>query len=123
MTNEIFKASVILAGAILISNTIVGLSPDYHFEVHGDQMGFTVRSNKTNGDRCLLDEGAVRAMKDWYMLAHVYPVPLKLCDDAMRNRIVFSDEAPKTTNDQIPNSKVQRPFGIFDDLVPEKNKK
>lgn len=123
MTNVILKASLIFSVSILVSSAIERLSPNYNFEVHGGQFGFTVRSNKTNGDRCLLDEGAVRATKDWYKLAHAYPVPLKICDDAKKNRIVFLDEPPKITNDETPNSKAEGPFGIFDDLIPDKNKK
>ena len=56
-------------------------------------------------------------MKDWYELAHVYPVPLKLCDDAKNNHI----ENPYLVKNLQSN--VEGTHGMFDDLIPDKNKK
>lgn len=71
----ILLMAIILASGMLLER----FKPEYHYEIHGDNMGFSVRVNKTNGERCLLREGAVRAISNWRDLAKNYPVPLELC--------------------------------------------
>jgi hypothetical protein len=122
MLNNFITCSLIIASAIICGALLERTNQRFHYEIHGDDIGFTVKVDKTNGERCLMNEGAVRAVVNWQDMVKRYPVPLNLCDGDKGNRIVFLDEAPRIMNSQNPNNKAEGPFGIYDDLVP-KNKK
>jgi hypothetical protein len=123
MTNEILKSALIISASILVYAIMDRSKPDFHFEIHGDQAGFSVRTNSVTGDRCLLNEGAVRSVQGWEGMAKHYPVPLELCNSAKENRVVFSDKTGWETISPTPKSKSEGPIGMFDHLVPENKKK
>jgi hypothetical protein len=123
MTNEILKSSLIISASIFIYAIMDRSKPDFHFEIHGNEAGFSVRTNSVTGDRCLLNEGAVRIVQGWEGMAKNYPVPLELCDVTKKNSVVFLDKTGWETISPIPKSTGDGPLGIFDDLIPENKKK
>ena len=104
---------IILIAIILVSGMLLErFKPDYHYEIHGEQMGFSVRVNKTNGERCLLREGAVRSISNWRDLAKTYPVPLNVCITE-----IYGD------NDSVVNKNEKTLANpIFEDLIPKNTK-
>jgi hypothetical protein len=81
MSKTALKISAIISMSIIIAAILIRTKPDYHYESIGGDYGFSIRSNKTNGERCLLVEGAVRVVDNWTAMARSYPVPLKLCSN------------------------------------------
>lgn len=120
MNSEILKSALIISTSMLVYAIMDRSKPEFHFEIHGDQAGFSVRINRVTGERCLMNEGAVRSVNGWEKMAKLYPVPLELCNSAKENRVVFSDKTGWETISPTPKSKSEGPFGIFDDLVPKK---
>jgi len=80
MMTDLRVSSMIIATSIIIGSIIDRTKPEYHYEFHGDSIGFTVQTNKTTGHRCLLNEGAVRVVTNWRDMAKNYNIPLKLCN-------------------------------------------
>ena len=120
MTSEILKSALIVSTSIVVYAIMDRSKPEFHFEIHGDRAGFSVRTNSVTGDRCLLNEGAVRSVQGWEAMAKYYPVPLELCDAAKKTPIIFP-EAKNSGNPYLtPKSNGEGPFGAFDDLVPKK---
>jgi hypothetical protein len=122
MLNNFITCSLIISSAIIFGSFLERTSQRFHYEVHGDELGLTVKVDRNNGVRCLMNEGAVRVVDNWRDMVKRYSVPLNLCDDSKGNRIVFLDESQRVMNSQNPNSKVEGPFGIYDDLVPKYKK-
>lgn len=83
MTSDIVKSALIISVSIIVYAIIDRSKPEFHFETHGpNQAGFSVRINKVTGERCLMNEGAVRSVNGWEKMAKFYPVPLELCNSA-----------------------------------------
>lgn len=81
MFTDLKVSAMLIAGAIIVGSFLDRTKPEYHYEIHGDRAGFTVRINKTSGQRCLLNEGAVRVVGNWRDMAREHPVPLNICKD------------------------------------------
>jgi hypothetical protein len=81
MLDNSLKASLIIASSIITSAFVLKLNTKFHYETHGDRMGFTVKVDRNTGQRCLVQEGAVRVISNWREMANSYPVPLNLCKD------------------------------------------
>ena len=79
MLNNYIICSLIISFAIICGSFVERTNQRFHYEVHGDQMGLTVKVDRTNGERCLMNEGAVRVVDNWRDMVKSYPVPLNLC--------------------------------------------
>ena len=55
MTSEILKSALIISASIFVYAIMDRSKPEIHFEIHGGQVGFSVRTNSVAGDRCLLN--------------------------------------------------------------------
>jgi hypothetical protein len=81
MLDNSLKASLIISSSIIFSAFVLKVNANYHYETHGDRMGFTVKVDRNTGQRCLVQEGAVRVIGNWREMANSYPVPLNLCKE------------------------------------------
>ena len=58
MKNQVFKSSLVIAISIIGSSIFYRTKPDFHF--NKDNWVATIKTNRTNGERCLLADGVFR---------------------------------------------------------------
>jgi len=72
---------IALAIEMVISMYIYTTKPEFVYASVGPESnGFNIRSNKTNGDRCVMKEGAVLSVSNWNEMAKHYVLPTNICD-------------------------------------------
>ena len=118
MLNNFITCSLIIATAVICGALLERTNQRFHYEIHGEEGGITVKVDRNNGERCLMNEGIVRAA-DWHDRVFMNPVPLNRCDGAKPNpkyNPLFERKESLKLQKQEDNPYL-KPFGINDKEV------